>query len=70
MIKEPQLRPIALIIQHTLISVMAEQYVILCNPFNEYSDVREKASSRLNLAKVCVKEKFKGTKLMERVVCS
>lgn len=70
MIREPQLKPIALYVQHILISIMAEQYVILCNPFNEYSDVREKANARLNLAKMCVTEKFKDTKLMERFVCS
>lgn len=63
-------KPIASLIQVALHEHLGEQFLVLCNPFKEYSDVREKIIARQHMAQLCIAMKFKGTHELERAVCS
>lgn len=63
-------KPIASLIQVALYERLGEQFLVLCNPFKEYSDVRERITARQRMAQLCIAMKFKGTRELERAVCS
>ncbi|MFM2589456.1 hypothetical protein [Vibrio sp. TBV020] len=73
--KEPNQTLAASMVQAYLYDRFGEYaLVIACNPFKNYSDVRERVETffngRLKAAAMCVNLKHKGTKSLQVYVCS
>lgn len=73
--KEPVQTIVASMVQADLFDRFGEYALLVaCNPFKNYSDVRERVDTffngRLKAAAMCVSLKHKGTKSLQAYVCS